>query len=275
MSSTEVVRPRGEPTQIIQQYTRDFAAVLPSHIKPEQWIRLTTGVFRRNPDLMAALQRNPGSVLSALLDAARLGLEVGDTYHLVPFGGEIEGIADYTGLIELMYRAGAVTSVKAEIVYSNDHFEYNPGRHDRPDHQPSWFGDRGQMIGAYAYALMRDGSTSKVVVRSKAEIERVRDVSKSSRSAASPWKQWPDRMWLKTVIRELSKFVPTSAEYMREQLRAVRDVAAERPTPGGRPERTVEQVIDAEYVEHDVPPVDPDTGEVLDEDWPPVEDGPR
>jgi hypothetical protein len=35
-------------------------------------------------------------------------------------------------------------------------------------------------------------------------------------------------MWMKTGAHRLAKWVPTSAEYMREQLRAVRDVAAER-----------------------------------------------
>jgi len=178
------------------------------------------GVVRRNKQLALIAQRNPGSFLAAVLDAARLGLEIGDTYHLVPFGNEIQGIADYTGLIELAYRAGAVASVKVEVVRANDVFEYMPGEQDRPSHRPDWFGDRGDLIGAYAYAVFKDGGVSQVIVRSKAEIEEVRAKARGANSKDSPWNVWPDRMYRKTVLRELMKFIPTSAEYRAEQHRA-------------------------------------------------------
>lgn len=215
---------------VIDHYRRDFAAVLPTHMQTrvDQWVRLTQGAFRRNHALQAVLTNNPGSVLAALLDCARLGLEIGDTYHLVPIGGAIVGMPDYTGLIELIYRANAVSTVQCGVVYERDlehhtvapgvrrpRFEYVKSKMDRPYHAPDWFTDRGEMIGAYAYAEMRGGGVSHVVVRNKSEIEKVRAVSKSAHSADSPWQKWPDRMWLKTVIRELSKFVPTSAEDRR------------------------------------------------------------
>jgi recombination protein RecT len=208
------------PSGLIEQYRSDFATVLPSQINADQWVRMTMGVVRRNAQLANIAQRNPGSFLAAVLDAARLGLEIGETYHLVPFGNEVVGIADYTGLIELAYRAGAVASIKVEVVHASDDFHYEPGAMDRPEHKPDWFGDRGHMIGAYAYAVFKDGGVSQVVVRSKREIEQVRDGARGSNSKDSPWKNWPDRMWRKTVLRELMKFIPTSAEYRNEQARA-------------------------------------------------------
>lgn len=207
------------PGALIEQYKGDFALVLPSHVKPEHWVRLSQGVLRRNPQLKAAAQKNPGSFLAALLDCARLGLEPGDTYHLVPFGNEVQGIADYTGLVELVYRAGAVSAVKAELVRKNDYFKYDPGTMERPEHQPDWFGDRGEIIGAYAYAVMKDGATSRVVIYSKDEIDRVKKEAKGSSSPSSPWSKWYDRMALKTVVRALSKWVPSSAEYREQVLR--------------------------------------------------------
>lgn len=215
---------------VISHYQRDFAAVLPTHMQArvDQWVRLTQGAFRRNNALQAVLVSNPGSVLAALLDCARLGLEIGDTYHLVPIGGAIVGIPDYTGLIELIYRANAVSTVQCGVVYERDldyytdgagerrqRFRYVKSEMDRPYHAPEWFTNRGEMIGAYAYAEMRGGGVSHVVVRNKSEIEKVRAVSKTAHHPDSPWQKWPDRMWLKTVIRELAKFVPTSAEDRR------------------------------------------------------------
>ena len=63
-------------------------------------------------------------------------------------------------------------------------------------------------------------------------------------------------MWLKSAARQLAKWVPTSAEYIREQLRAVRDVAAERPQVA--PASAAEQVIPTE-----AGPTNIETGEVL------------
>lgn len=253
---SDAVARRDSINAFLDPYRADFTAVLPTHVKAEQWIRLTTGVLRRNAQLAKIATSNPGSLLAAMLDAARLGLEIGDTYHLVPFGNEVVGIADYTGLMELAYRAGEVASIKSEVVYANDAFHYEPGTMDRPDHRPDWFGDRGTMIGAYAYAVLKDGSTSQVIVRSKAEIEKVRQVSRGSTSKESPWMQWPDRQWRKTVLRELMKFIPTSAEYRREKIRA-------------------EAAVTAAAVKFDLPPAVselPDLdGEVVGEqDWPEV-----
>ena len=250
-TSNAVAKPTA--TSMIQQYAGDFAAVLPSHIKPEQWVRLTQGVFRRDANLARILERNPGTVLAALLDAARLGLDVGDTYHLIPFKDEVVGVSDYTGLIELMYRAGAVGSVKAELVRENDEFTFDPSM-DKPHHKPDWFGDRGAIVGAYSYADMKDGSTSKVVVRSRAEIDQVKEVSRGSGNKDSPWQKWYDRMALKTVVRELAKFVPTSPEFIREALRAAASAHAVQQASGPPP-------VDAEGP---IEGVDLDTGEIHD-----------
>lgn len=246
---TQAVARQDGITAFLQPYRADFGAVLPTHVNSEQWIRLTTGVLRRNTKLAQIAQANPASLIAAMFDCARLGLVIGDTYHLVPFGNEVVGIADYTGLIELMYRAGAVSSVKCEVVHVNDEFAYEPGTMDRPVHKPDWFGDRGRMVGAYAYAVLKDGAVSQVVVRSAAEIEQVRKVSRSSGKSDSPWTQWPDRMWRKTVLRELMKFVPTSSEYRQEQARATAEaakVAAERGLP-----QAATDFVDGEVVEHD------------------------
>jgi recombination protein RecT len=258
--TSNAVATRDPGQEIIRQYQADFALVLPSHARPDSFVRLSQGLLRRNDALARAARKNPGSLLSALLDCARLGLEPGDTYHLVPFGTEIVGIPDYTGEIELIYRAGVVSSIKAEIVYEQDEFEFTPDM-DRPKHKPDWFGDRGAMKGAYAYAIMKDGSTSRVVVMNKADIEKVKKVSKTATRSDSPWQQWPDRMWLKTVVKQLSKWVPSSAEYAREAARASAEadaIRAKAQLPAQAPVDYIDgQVVDTETGEiHDIEVVD-------------------
>jgi recombination protein RecT len=247
VSNAVAQRDRG-PHALIEQYSNDFATVLPTHIKPATFVRLAQGLLRRNDKVKEVAERNSGSFLAALLDCARLGLEPGDTYHLVPFGNEITGIVDYTGEIELIYRAGAVSSVKAELVYSNDYFQYEPSM-DRPQHRVDWFADnRGQLIGVYAYAVMKDGSTSRVVVMNRKQIEQIKAVSKTANRSDSPWKLWEDRMWLKTAVHQLAKWVPTSAEYIREMLRAGAEAQriVNAPTTGPSEVASDGKVIDGE-----------------------------
>lgn len=226
---TQAVAERDEgPGALIKRYESDFATVLPSHIKAETWVRLAQGALRRNPTLEQAARANPGSLLAVLLDAARLGLEPGtEQYYLVPYKDKgkliVQGVPGYQGEIELMYRAGAVSSVVVEVVREGDTFTYVPGRDERPLHEVDWFGgNRGPLLGVYAYAVMTDGATSKVVVLSKAEVYEARGKSASYRfkPESSPWTTDEAAMWLKTGAHRLRKWVPTSAEYRRELARA-------------------------------------------------------
>ncbi|MGW7350894.1 recombinase RecT [Streptomyces sp. NPDC054784] len=240
------------PDGMVKQYRADFSTVLPSHIKTDTWVRLAQGVLRRDRNLAQAATRNPASLMTALLECARLGHEPGTSaFYLVPFGSEVTGVEGYRGVVERIYRAGAVKAVKAEVVYANDHFEYSPDM-DKPVHRPDYFGDRGAIVGAYAYGVFTDGTTSKVVVINRAYIEKVKKESKGSSSASSPWTKWEEQMVLKTVARRLEPWVPTSTEWRREQLRAAREVATERPTPEAPP------------MPAPGPAVDADTGEVLE-----------
>ena len=256
------------PAEIVRQSRSWFATIVPSHIDARAFVALAVGYLNRNPKLAAAAARNPESFMAALSECARLGLVPGDTFHCVPFEDrkngtvEITGMIDYTGEIELIYRAGAVGSVKAENVYSRDAFRFTTDM-DRPEHAPDWFADRGDLIGAYAYAVMKDGATSKVIVYSKAEIDRVKAVSKTAGRSDSPWVLWYDRMTLKTVLHRLSKFVPTSAEYRREQLRAAAEIAQQvsgqtvAGAVNGPAVHITEPIVDAELVDEPADPTEP------------------
>jgi recombination protein RecT len=251
--AVETHRDTGAIVQQVRDYRDEFAQVLPSHINPITFTRLAVGALKRDPKLLQVAQQNPASLMQALLEAARLGLEPGtNEYYLTPRGGRqpgVLGITGYQGEIELIYRAGAVSSVKAEVVCAADTFTYRPGD-QIPDHRIDWFSDRGHVLGAYAYAVMRDGATSKVVVVGPKEITRAKAASATADKDHSPWKTDYAAMVLKTAIHQLAKWVPTSAEYRREQLRAVATVAAEtEPARGTVVNPGTGEIIDAETVD--------------------------
>lgn len=266
------------PQALIKQYSTDFASVLPSHIKAETWVRLAQGALRRGKrldngqfELEVAAANNPGVFLAALLDAARQGLEPGtEQYYLTPrkVKGRLEilGIRGYQGEIELIYRAGAVSSVIAEVVYTGDGFRYQPGRDEQPEHEIDWDAeDRGTLRLVYAYARMKDGATSRVVVLSRRDIDRIKKSAQGAESDYSPWKQHEAAMWLKSAVHQLQKWVPTSAEYRREQLRAAVEAQAAGARIGGQTARQVEEyVVEGEIVDDQPAAADDHPGGVVE-----------
>jgi recombination protein RecT len=243
------------PAGLIRKYSGDFATVLPSHVNSATWVRLAEGALRKGKritdqqspqrgmfELEAAAANNPGVFMASLLDAARLGLEPGtEQYYLTPrkVKGRLEilGIVGYQGHIELMYRAGAVSAIIAEVVRENDEYRYQRGVDDVPQHRWKPFArdaERGRLVGVYAYARMVNGAVSRVVELNQDDIDRIKLSSQGANGEHSPWRNHEVAMWLKSAVRQLQKWVPTSAEYRREQARAAGEaqrVAQAQPDP--------------------------------------------
>jgi len=270
-TSTALAKQETGPSAVVGQYIADFALVLPDTFRPETFVRLAQGALRRDPQLREAAENNPGSLLVALLDAARLGHEPGTSdYYLTPRKRknrstgrrelEVLGIEGYRGIVKRMLNNPVVLAVKCEAVYDGDTFDYVPGEHDRPIHRADWFGDRGQLIGAYAYAVLQGDTTSRVAVVGPTEIARAKAASEGANSEYSPWKNDPDAMYRKTALRRLEPWVAKSTEYVAAQ--ADRTVAAE-------------QIAESRDLP-ELPPVgvDMDTGEVLEGELIDVEDPP-
>ncbi len=264
------------PGELIKTYSTSFASVLPSHVKPETWVRLAQGALKKGKrlpsghfELEVAASNNPGAFLAALLDAARQGLTPGsEEYYLTPrkVKGQLEilGITGYQGYVELMYRAGAVSSVIVEVVRQNDRYQYRRGIDRTPIHEYPPFAReaaRGPLVGAYAYAEMQTGAVSRVVELNQDDIDRIRKVNPASGSDYSPWTNWEAAMWLKSAARQLRKWVPTSAEFRMEIARAAAEaqkVATAPDAPAGA-DQAQGDVLEGEVL---------DDGPAAAEDWP-------
>lgn len=225
-----------------------FAAILPDHIDVKAFLGTAAAALYADDDLMRAAEQNPDSLIIALMECAALGHRPGtDEFYLlwrkIKGRPTVQGLEGYRGIIERMYRSGAVKKVIVREVCANDKFRYIEGIDDRPLHSiggegetgADFFGDdgsrdRGQMVGVYSYAVLETGAVSRVVLLSKADVMAARDNSDSRDSSYSPWnrldggKDHPEykgrSMWWKTAARRLEPWVPTSSEFRREQLRA-------------------------------------------------------
>lgn len=199
--------------QLIQRMRPEIARALPNQMNPDRMARIATTVIRQTPILARC---TPESFLGALLTASQLGLEpgpIGEAY-LVPFRDGRSGdyqcqfIPGYRGLIKLARNSGQLKDIWAEVVFSNDTFRYSLGLHRDLVHEPA-AGERGKPVAVYAAAQLVDGGTPFVVMTVD-EVEAIRARSKASKNG--PWVTDWAAMAKKTVVKQLMKWLPLSAE---------------------------------------------------------------
>jgi recombination protein RecT len=191
----------------IEKMAPQFKAALPSHIPVERFVRTTLTAVQTNPQLVDADRR---TLFAAATRAAQMGLlPDGREGAIVTFKGQCQWMPMVAGLLKLARNSGEIASIDAQPVYKADKFTYRPGIDLVPQHEPDWFGDRGEMIGVYAVARTKDGA-AYVEILSMKQINQVRNVSRAKDSG--PWQAWPDEMARKTAIRRLSKRLPLSTD---------------------------------------------------------------
>lgn len=284
-------RERG-PVKLMWSKRQHLDMVLPGSVDVEAFLGTAAGALYasdvpgKNLTLMKCAQANPDSLIVALMECAALGHMPGtDEYYLTPRldhgRPKVLGIEGYRGVIERMYRSGAVANVVVREVCENDYFDYREGEMDIPVHRfggqgttgGDFFGGmnkRGEMAGGYAYAKLTSGAYSRVVTLTRDDIFAARDSGGyKPDDKFTPWNRLdggaghPEftgrSMWWKTLAKRLEPWVPTSAEYRREQLRAsasAASIAGPRQRPGLPPSPPEDSIVDAEIVDDapDVPP---------------------
>ena len=201
--------------ELLKTYKSEIAAALPRHVSPDRLARIAMTSARKNP---ALLECSPESFLGAVIVSAQLGLEpdtpLGHAY-LVPFFNkdtgqkEVNFMPGYRGLMDLVYRVAHHPIITAEVVYEVDRFAYEKGLYPKLEHAPMPREAQTKLTHAYAVASFADGR-KEFVVMPKSDIEARRLRSKAT--GFSPWKTDYAAMAKKTVIRDLVKFMPMSAE---------------------------------------------------------------
>lgn len=256
---------------LMNQQARDqLAMVAAKHMNPERMMRVVANAIRTTPKLG---QCEPMSFLGALMQCAALGLEpntiLGHAY-LIPFDNKKKGVTEvqvvvgYKGLIDLARRSGHITSLSANIHYSDDEmWEYEEGTEARLRHRPG--PQKGDKLHAYAIAKFKDGGHAYVVLPWE-HVIRIRDGSQGYQTAKrfgkladSPWAKHEDEMAKKTAIRALAKYLPLSVEFMDAM--QLDEARADYRTFALDPSAGISIDGEAETAEGSV---DPETGEVTD-----------
>ncbi len=227
----------------IRNQIDELGNALPSFITPERFVRIAVTATRLNPKLTRCTQM---SILGALFQSAQLGLEpnVEGQAYLIPYDNtkyvngkkvvvtECQFQIGYKGYIDLFYRHGTALTLDMHTVYENDIFEYTYGTNPYLKHCPT-LKDRGEVIGYYAVATLKNGGSIFKVMSKEECIEHGKTHSKcyitkewdSDRrcyvnvtphfAPSSPWAKDLNAMCKKTVLIQLAKLLPKSVELQK------------------------------------------------------------
>ncbi len=182
-----------------------FQDLLPKYLTPERLFRVAQLAISKNPLL---LQCTPASFVVAMMDTARAGLEPnGKDAALIPYGKECQFQPMYQGLIKQAVNGGAAKKIGARIVHANDRFKlwYDPEPH--LEHEPA-LENEGDVIAAYAYAILPDGSTH-IEYMNKRQLDHIKGKSKAR---TGPWQTDEEEMYRKTPVKRLFKYLPVPEE---------------------------------------------------------------
>lgn len=254
---------------VIQSMQPQFEIALPNHINTERFVRVALTTIRQNPKLATCKKE---SLLGALMVSAQLGLEPGilGQAYIIPYGTEAQFQIGYKGMIELLRRSGQLSDIYAYPVYENDEFEIQYGLERNLIHKPN-FENRGNPIGYYSVAILKDNTKAFNYMTIK-EIEEHRDkYSKAAKSSISPWKSDFNSMALKTVIKQMLKYLPISVEWLEktEKDEKVYNLNSESNTTKDttifeEPIDVTEDIIEeAETIEENI---NEETGEMIEND---------
>lgn len=185
--------------KLAQQMQASIADADPEFVR--QCTACVLNAASKNPTLYSCSQL---SVTKAVLDSCMLKvLPDGIDAYLVPYGAECQFQLSYRGMIALATKSERIVTIEPEIFCRGDRFVWKNGQ---IDHEIDWMEeDRGEMRGAYATAIFKDGTRTSEVL-SKSEIEEIRKMSRNGN--AGPWKTRYNEMAKKTAVRRLAKRLP-------------------------------------------------------------------
>jgi recombination protein RecT len=204
------------PFEIVKNSGAEFNQLSSSHkaVTFAQECEFALQALQNNSFLYSVAERNPQSLKDAILNIASAGITLNPVFkhaYLVPRDGKICLDVSFQGLVKLACDGGSIVYVQAYVVHKNDSFDYQVG--DKPKHNFNPFGNRGERVGAYCVCKLKSGEFL-VEIMDLDQIHQVRSASQSykafesGKASQSPWVQYEDEMFKKTVVKRAYKMWP-------------------------------------------------------------------
>ncbi|TCL70607.1 recombinase RecT [Rhizobium sp. BK251] len=274
-----------------------FAAALPSHIKPEKFQRVVMTAVVSDPDILKADRK---SLMESAIRAAQDGLlpdkregafvvfntKVKDNGKDV-WVKAVQWMPMVGGIIKRVHQSGDIKMLTARVVYGGDHFRTwidDTGEHI--EYEPAEDQDQNVVRRVFAMATTTDGAVYVEPLSAK-DVEKIRNVSKQK--DRGPWADWWEEMAKKSAIRRLAKRLPLSVDIhdllqrdngmyeltqdqdarptLADRLKAAKNITPDDKVAPGR-----EEGFDASFVHSET--ASALTGEILTDNETPESDAP-
>lgn len=231
----QIVQMRGE-------FARAIGGATPQEQqkRAERFARVCVTAIRKSPQLQRC---NPASILGAMMECAQLDLEPNTPSglaYLIPYGRDCTLQIGYRGLLQLMYRSGAIASFNADVVYRQEIeaglFTYTSGIHPNIEHRIDLLdgsartGNPQDIVAAYACAVLKSGEPVIRLVTRK-DIDQARAQGGKNSPA---WRDHFAAMAIKTAIKRLSQWLPQTK--MDEAFAAEDRYAVQQESPAEAPQ---------------------------------------
>jgi recombination protein RecT len=224
MPQKEIAR-KQSAKDYIEKIQRQIINILPQEIDKKKYIQAAIFAVNKIPKI---LECTPISIMNCVMESSRLGLEIGGIRgecYIIPYNDRkndrtvAQFMLGYQGMLSLLFKTGRVKNIQVKEVYEDDHFAFEYGNRGYLIHQPSLKEDRGAFKAVYAMIETTNGGFPFEVM-SKSEIDKIRDMSQDYKykKENSIWGKFYPAMAKKTVIRQLFKYLPLTAEIQRAVL---------------------------------------------------------
>ena len=198
-------------------------------------------------------QQQPAVIAQYVFNFVIQGLDMlNREAYIVPYNGKLTPVIDYKGQKKLaqQYSTKPIKIIKSGVVRENDTYKFDELGNFKHVYDP-FSTERGELIGAFCTIIFEDEEQQSIFAN-KEEIEKVKNASPSSKSNFSPWVNWTESMWEKTVIRKAMKYINIDFGGNEELARAYResdkDIEFTRQ-PVNQPKEQNVDVFDAEFTD--------------------------
>jgi len=203
---------------------------LPKDFNKARFVQNAVAMLNGNEALATFAKSNKNGtaqIKAGLMRAAYLGLDaLSKECYLIPYGSTLNFMVDYRGAEKLCkkYSIRPIKEIYAKLVREGDEFEENI-----IDNEPSiTFKPKpfstSPIIGAFAVCNFKDGGM-KYETMSLEELNKCRSKSKASNSMA--WKDFPEQMYVKTILHRLCKHIELDFDSAEQRQEFDNDVAIE------------------------------------------------
>lgn len=193
----------------MQNFSQQIALAIPSHMNSDRFTRLVLTAFSNSPALQEC---EPRSILSAVMVAAQMGLEIGVSGqgYLIPYKKTCTFVPGWQGIVDIVNRSGRAT-VWTGAVFDGDHFDFALGDSPFVRHKPCGEDDPDKLTHVYACGKVK-GNDIPVI-----EVWPIRKVQKHFRLMNKVGeKHYAHKHWemyaRKLPLLQVCKYMPKSIE---------------------------------------------------------------